>query len=53
MDEYEFNQEDAKTAINNILWMYAPPTMTLKEAEDIAVRFLVELVHAWAKFKNN
>lgn len=31
---------DIKLAINNLIWMYAPGSTTLKEAESIAIQIL-------------
>lgn len=37
---FVFNIEEAKLAINNVLWMYSNPTVTIGELEDRAIRIL-------------
>ena len=44
MDEDDaFDVESAKLAINNVLWMYAHPDMTLKELEELACDLLFRM----------
>lgn len=34
------NEEELKKEINNLIWMYAPPELTLEEAEQVALKVL-------------
>lgn len=43
----EPSQNELKAAINNLLWMYGPPRMTLAEAEITAVKWFDDLLAAW------
>ena len=36
----EYNTTHLKKEINNLLWMYAPSNVTLKDAEERAVKIL-------------
>jgi len=36
-----------KEAINNVIWMYASPKMTLEQAEDIACEMWRKICESW------
>ena len=48
MDE-EFLSTETKQAVNEVIWMYAHPSTTLKEAEQIAIKFYARIQTTWMK----
>lgn len=42
-------QTNAKLAINNVVWQYGHPALTLHEAEQLAVEFWSKLVNGPAE----
>ncbi len=42
-----FDIEDAKVAVNNVLFMYMPPDSTLREVENLAVAIIKTMQEAW------
>ena len=48
MDE-EFLSTETKQAVNETIWMYAHPSTTLSEAEQIAIKFYAMIQNTWMK----
>lgn len=42
---------DIKERINNLLWTLLPPDVTLKRAEEIALRMCEDVVDEWGRYK--
>lgn len=42
-DQDGFDVEHVKKELNNIIWMYGHPDLTLKRAEEIACEMLVKM----------
>lgn len=45
-DEYRLEKHlsDIKLELNNLIWMYGPPKMTLGEADKLACKLISEMV---------
>lgn len=46
-EDYEIATDGLKVAINEILWVRLPPTVTLGQAEAIAERWWEDVDRAW------
>lgn len=46
-----YKQEELKKAINNLLWMYLPDNITLKEADELACQILESIRKKYGTIK--
>ena len=45
--EWRQHTSDIKLAINSVIWTYAPGTMTLKKADELACAIIVKMAEAF------
>lgn len=45
--EWRQHTSDIKLAINSVIWTYAPGTMTLKKADELACAIIVKMTEAF------
>ena len=46
-DQSESSKTECKLEINRIIWQYGAPTVTLQEAEQLAVEFWGKVMRTW------
>lgn len=51
MDETQVDDETLKKEINNLIWMFGPATMPLRDAESMACKVFELFIEAKDKYK--